>query len=336
MSSASLQGLLRNTALVAICLTAISCIQNPDDLEADHQRSESGLVALYTFSENPRNWGDEVIVDRSGDTHLYLTSPDGWSPDDWPFEEPPGDDPDDQADAEEENDAENNEDSEDANNSEEAFANDGAVRWVEGCNCMDFGGGLLRSEDALEVINPIRDSQSFSVELWVQPHHLSQSGPARILAISHEDDRGQRNLVIGQVDTHIQLRIRTEYDDSGRSPGLDGFQTVVDALSTRLEHYVVTFEHGVVNVFRNGERIYVYPLADGDDDNDEEQNGEEENGERPPEADLGNWDRDFQLHLGGEPDFERPWQGRFHLAAIYDRALTDSEVTSHYKAGPDP
>jgi hypothetical protein len=53
-------------------------------------------------------------------------------------------------------------------------------------------------------------------------------------------------------------------------------------------------------------------------------------------GDLSNWSSSHRLILGSVYGADRPWLGTYHLVAIYDRALTPAEITTNYKAGPDP
>ena len=51
---------------------------------------------------------------------------------------------------------------------------------------------------------------------------------------------------------------------------------------------------------------------------------------------FGDWDRGFALLLANETTGDRPWLGRYHMVAIYDRALTAAEVARHTAAGARP
>jgi hypothetical protein len=48
---------------------------------------------------------------------------------------------------------------------------------------------------------------------------------------------------------------------------------------------------------------------------------------------LANWSPDYPLILGRESANTRGWQGVFHLAAFYDRALSAADVAQNYAAG---
>lgn len=52
-------------------------------------------------------------------------------------------------------------------------------------------------------------------------------------------------------------------------------------------------------------------------------------------GDLTKWDLTAPLALANEPTGDRPWLGTLHLTAIYQRALTPSEVEQNYQAGLD-
>lgn len=48
------------------------------------------------------------------------------------------------------------------------------------------------------------------------------------------------------------------------------------------------------------------------------------------------WSSAFHLQLGNEGTGDRPWLGRIHLVALYDRALSPEEIARNFRLGPDP
>ena len=56
-------------------------------------------------------------------------------------------------------------------------------------------------------------------------------------------------------------------------------------------------------------------------------------GHRKVPGDFSNWDDGYRLGLGNEFTGDRPWQGEWHLVAIYNRALDPAEVKQNYNAG---
>ena len=50
---------------------------------------------------------------------------------------------------------------------------------------------------------------------------------------------------------------------------------------------------------------------------------------------LSNWNSSYAFALANELSGDRPWLGTYHLAAVYNKALTSAEVTQNYNAGAD-
>jgi len=350
MDKSRLAALATGVVLVA---AVVGCIQHTDDYTVGDSRTSNGLLALYTFSEASDIWSEGVVSEQSGETEtdLEILDPDGWESEHWPFEE--------HVDEEAANDNANN-------NGDDTGDDDNlrSLRWGDDCDCLVFGGGQLRGTDAGRINNPISDNHAFSIEVWLEADRLDQDGPARIITLS--EDSGARNVMLGQRGTDLKLRIRTEYSDEGRAEYSDEYRVIEDVMSTRLEHFALTFDGGDVDVFRNGDRVYSDAVEsddesqqddpdgvddgsqqgdgeseddDGDDDDSEDDGDESEDDEsdpqRHPAASLDNWSTEHQLRLGNEADFDRSWLGTMHLAAIYDRALSERQINRHYSAGPD-
>jgi hypothetical protein len=54
---------------------------------------------------------------------------------------------------------------------------------------------------------------------------------------------------------------------------------------------------------------------------------------KSPWTDFHNWNQGFTFQIANEASLNRPWLGKIHLAAIYDRALAQEEIAQHYRAG---
>ena len=101
-------------------------------------------------------------------------------------------------------------------------------------------------------------------------------------------------------------RLRTTQRDSDQLPTPEG------AASSDLSHLVYTRnQQGDTSIYLNGERV---------------------ESDRTP-GDFSNWDPAFSLALANELTQDRPWLGEFHLVAVYNRALTATEVGQNYTAG---
>lgn len=164
----------------------------------------------------------------------------------------------------------------------------------------------ISREPATKIIAAIKRSEAFGLELWLTPSSNNQSGPARIVTLSQ--DTGQRNFTLGQDGTRLDLRLRTTERDGN---GLPSVSTPDGLLTTTKQHVVVTrTKDGEVTIYLNGKSI-LHEQVDGS---------------------LANWNDDFRLALGNEVTGDRPWQGAIHRLAIFDRALSESEVSQYFKS----
>ncbi|MCA9035555.1 MAG: DUF1553 domain-containing protein, partial [Planctomycetaceae bacterium] len=146
-----------------------------------------------------------------------------------------------------------------------------------------------------------------SVEIWLTPENLQQKGPARIVSLS--SDPSHRNLTVGQNGDTFEVRLRT----TGTSEnGLPSFATASGTVTTTRTHLVVTrSRNGQVRIFLNGKVAYSGRV----------------------EGELSNWDLNYPLVVANEATGDRPWIGTIHLMALFDRAISGSEVQSNFEAG---
>lgn len=168
---------------------------------------------------------------------------------------------------------------------------------------------------ATKIISAAQATNELTVEAWVKPANLSQSGPARMVTLS--DDLTNRNFTLGQgFDSYdptdmIDVRLRTTATDANGQPSLT---THPGSLDTQLTHIVFTRNvTGERKVYLDG--VLAVNGAIG--------------------GDFSNWDGNYRLALANELTNNRPWLGEFHLVAIYDRALSAAEVDQNYQAGAD-
>ena len=186
-----------------------------------------------------------------------------------------------------------------------AFSGD--VNWGDDCDCVRFDGGKLSHENPQRLYDAISGgSQTFTVEAWVRPANLSQSGPARIVSLS--SGTGDRNFTLGQREEEIEIRFRHAESGSNGGPYLQAD----DAITEELEHYVVTFADGELRLYRNGVLLVNEPRSE----------------------DLSSWDDSYPLLVGNESTDDRPWRGHVYLVSIYERALSVDEVSDHFDVGP--
>jgi hypothetical protein len=196
---------------------------------------------------------------------------------------------------------------------------EGAYEWMSAWGVQFSGGRALgRASHKLydHIADPALGTGQYSVELWITNANVTQSGPARIVTYSRNEN--SRNFTLGQVLYTYDFRNRallTGVSGNG-TPSLVTYDADEDA-QDRLQHVVITYDQ-----FR-GRRIYVDGVFT--DDVDEMGPGR-----------LWNWERDasYVFGLADEVNQEdRHWEGQIRLVAVYDSALTQAQIDQNYQAG---
>ncbi len=177
-----------------------------------------------------------------------------------------------------------------------------AVRWSS-AGLAVYGSTQIDTGQAAEQLSQtLKQTKAFSVEAWVTPANDTQDGPARIVTLS--SGAGQRNWTLGQDGNRFDARLRAEKTDGNGMPSLSSERGSAGPVLT---HLVLTKEtSGQARLFVNGEQ----------------------RASRDVGADLSSWDEGFRLGIANETSGDRPWQGKFHLLAIYKRSLTPEEIRS--------
>jgi concanavalin A-like lectin/glucanase superfamily protein len=197
------------------------------------------------------------------------------------------------------------------------------VTWMSSWGVDLEAGSLVASTAASrklydQIANPAAGTQQYTIEAWVTPDNIDQGADTVARIVTYSPGQGQTNFMLGQSEYRYNARTRTTSPDAldSGANGLPALQTS-DAdrdAQDRLQHVVVTYDQ-----FR-GRRIYV----DGHftADNDPAMPGR-----------FWNWDPTFRLALGAEPNRGAPWKGQIRLLALYQQALTDTQIMQNYEAG---
>ena len=195
------------------------------------------------------------------------------------------------------------------------ISNSGSVSWLSGGGLAVNAPTAIRSVGAAsKLLTALQASRALTLEVWVTPASTEQSGPARIVAMSQDGISGG-NFVLGQEKTQFLTRLRTSTTDKYGKPALT---TSTGTAVTGLSHLVYTRDaSGQAHFYING--IQESSASVG--------------------GDFSTWG-DFALALANEPAVDnqgngRPWLGELYLVALYDRALSATEVDSNFWAGPD-
>jgi len=171
-----------------------------------------------------------------------------------------------------------------------------------------IGNTIIRSiRPASKISKAIKRSGEVTLEAWIQPGKLKQSGPARIVTIS--GNSANRNITLGQIDSQYDVRLRTTETNNNGLPSISSKDV---RFSLELTHIVYTRkEKGKVNLYINGK------LSDS----------------RSVDGDTRNWDLSYRLGLANEISNGRPWLGSYYLVAVYGQALTPDDIQRNYNAG---
>lgn len=164
---------------------------------------------------------------------------------------------------------------------------------------------LTTAGAAPEVVDAIDDA--FTLEAWVRPQRLTQSGPARIVSSSDGVALDEVNLHLGQDRQCLSVRV-----DAG---GAEADWVLVEDVFAEPRpawHVAVTYDRGDLETYVDGELVSTERLSD---------------------ADLSGWSPDYPLLVGNEATRDRPFLGDVYLVAVYDRALSTDEVEQNHAAG---
>jgi hypothetical protein len=190
------------------------------------------------------------------------------------------------------------------------IADVGNVTWGQGLLSVDSSTTLSTAGGAAKVRERVVSSGELTMEAWVKPANTTQAGPSRIISMSA--DPLERNFMLGQELDAFAVRFRA----SGESDWDNGSPTVLTSsgsASTALTH--VMFVHR-----SNGQEVL---YIDGVEDTTFGRSG-----------DTSQWDASYPILVANEATDDRAWLGELHLIALYDRALSFSEVGQNFAAGP--
>lgn len=183
------------------------------------------------------------------------------------------------------------------------------TEWVAEGGLRNVDGKAQASlADSQKLFNLLSGGNQFSVEAWIIPENLTQTGPARI--VSYSIDTGRRNFTMGQQVDQYDSRVQTiNSGPNGSNPAA----RTEDIVTTELTHVVMTYDN-----MSGGRKIYV--------------NGQLAV-EEAIQGDMLNWQDDNLFILGNEATNNRLWKGVFKMVAIHNVALNGAQVVQNFDAG---
>ncbi len=185
----------------------------------------------------------------------------------------------------------------------------GNVAWIAGGG-LDIANGTLISALDNKISAQCKSTNEITLETWIKPENATQAGPARILSLS--SNLHNRNFTLGQEDSRYDTRLRTTNTNNNGVPSLT---VPASTVNTVLSHVVYTRQD-------NGEaRIYLdaIPQVAG-----------------TVSGNFTNWNNVYTLTLVNELTNDRDWLGEIYLAAVYCKALSNTEVQQNFSAGLPP
>ena len=164
-----------------------------------------------------------------------------------------------------------------------------------------------------KLYNMITSTGEFSLEAWVSPANVAQTG---VNIVSYSGGPTLRDATLFQNAFSYAGNVRSSVTDTNGAPAL-----VTNANSmlaqAALQHVVLTYDPV------NGRKLYVNGVFSGDVD-------------PAGGGTLANWDNTFALVVGDETSDttgKTQFQGELRMVAIHNRALTAAQVQQNYAAG---
>lgn len=181
------------------------------------------------------------------------------------------------------------------------------VSWIGGGGLEITSATIIESGvAATKIYNALTATDEMTLEVKFEPANATQDGPARIVSCS--SGANDRNFTLGQEDQQVRHRIRTTSTGNNGTPDIaSGDLLVADTTS----HVVVTYDGDNVKLFVNGS-LETTTARTGTFD----------------------WNSSYQLVMGNETSNDRPWLGKLLRVAIYDRALSTTQVGDVFSGNP--
>ncbi|HWZ64006.1 MAG TPA: LamG domain-containing protein [Steroidobacteraceae bacterium] len=188
----------------------------------------------------------------------------------------------------------------------------GNVTWDSAWGVIFAQGSSAQAStsSSSKIATMIQESGEYSIEVWAAPANVAQTNA---WMVSYSGSNTTRNVTLGQATDQYEGFTRSSVTDTNGMPPLVT-TTANGAAQAALQHVVLTYDP------TNGQKIYVNGVYTGDAD--------------PSKGgSLANWDSTFALVLGNETSGQRQWQGELKLVALYNTALTPTQVQQNFNAG---
>ncbi|MCB0745114.1 MAG: hypothetical protein KDC67_14495, partial [Ignavibacteriae bacterium] len=179
-----------------------------------------------------------------------------------------------------------------------------AVNWNKDGIELIAPASISSTAPANKVVNAIKASNALTVEAWVKAANTTQDGPASILNLSA--DASNRDFSLAQTADSFNVRLRTTTTNMNGEPSVSSAPGSVN--TTDFDHVVYT--RNALGAINGTERVSTTVAGN-----------------------FSNWDSYF-IGLGNEIGGGAPWLGTINLIAIFDRAISQTEILRNYNFGP--
>lgn len=182
-----------------------------------------------------------------------------------------------------------------------------AVSWIGGGGLDITADVTIASSDAATKLHDtLTTTGEYALEVVFTPANITQEGPAGIA--SYSAGTSSRNFTLGQDEAAYLHRLRTTDTVSNGTPDTVSSDVLV---ADQQQHIIVSFKDEQVTLYRNGSEELTEART----------------------GDLGDWDNTMRFVLGNEIGGSRPWHGKLHRVAIYDRGFNALQAANVFAGG---
>lgn len=174
----------------------------------------------------------------------------------------------------------------------------GAANLLENRWFYELNGGYLKAKDAgPDIFKTSSGGSELTLEAVISPASMDQTGPARIVSLSTEDD--EPDFALDQDGPDFTFCLKTDAKPAASSPP----RWTINTPDTPM-HLTMTYRNGELIAYRDGMEIARSQDLWGS---------------------LGAW-QPGPLTVGADASGERNWRGIMEALALYNRCLEPGEV----------
>ncbi len=194
--------------------------------------------------------------------------------------------------------------------------NHNSIVWNEHELTIDQSSVFSSASSAKKIIEQLKVTNELTIECWIKPDDPIYSGIGRILSLNENENNvgfvlDQHYNNTSTQSLNYSARLNTSTTIASGYPELQQ----IESSSTYISMHDITF-------VRNSEG-YEFIYVDGKKTTE---------GFRP--GNFSGWSEQFRLRFGNSSDNSLPWKGSVYMIAIYSKALSQTDISKNYEAGP--